>query len=211
LGYKAASPAVEGFVNLSKILEKEENKSDKGYHEVTPPFTGNYMPPKRDLRLIDEHFESAYVDVSTISSSDGKTVKTVDVKGMVSKEEPNPVKKNNFSLPIIKDWVSESEEADEPKFQKQVNTAKGKVVVNAVKGNRFNAVKASTCWEWRPKKNVLDHVSKHNNESMTLERLYYIDAQGRSKSVMLGSPKDLNSTTPAKIWVRRMHPNRGGF
>nr|GEX86675.1 hypothetical protein [Tanacetum cinerariifolium] len=108
---------VAGFVNSSKILEKEENKSDKGYHEVPSPFTGNYMPPKRDIRLIDKHFESASVDVSTISSSDGKTV---DVKGMVSKEEPNPVRMNNFSPPIIEDWVSESEEEDEPKIQKQV-------------------------------------------------------------------------------------------
>nr|GFB03551.1 hypothetical protein [Tanacetum cinerariifolium] len=139
--------------------------------------------PKRDLRLIDEHFESASVDVSTVSSSDGKTV---DVKGVVSKEEPKPAKKNNFSPPIIKDWVSENEEENEHKFQKQVNTAKGKVVVNVVKGNGFNAVKASAYWEWRPKKNVLEHVSKHNNASITLERLYYIDAHGRSKGGLLG-------------------------
>nr|GFB52300.1 hypothetical protein [Tanacetum cinerariifolium] len=120
LGYKAASLAVEGFVNSFKILEKQENKSDKGYHEVPLPFTGNYMPFKCDLRLIDEHFKSEFVDVSIVSLSDGKTVKTVDVKGMVSKEEPNSVKKNNFSPPIIKDWVSRSEEEDEPKFYKQV-------------------------------------------------------------------------------------------
>nr|GEU66148.1 hypothetical protein [Tanacetum cinerariifolium] len=82
------------------------------------------MPPKRDLRLIDEHFESESVDVSTVSSSDGKTVKTVDVKGMVSKEEPKPIKKNSFSPPIIEDWVSESKEEDEPKFQKQLKLLK---------------------------------------------------------------------------------------
>nr|GEU40017.1 hypothetical protein [Tanacetum cinerariifolium] len=138
VGYKTDSPAVEGFVNSSKILETQENQSDKGYYEVPPPFIGNYMPPN--------------------------TVKTGNVKGRVSKEEPKPAKKNSFNPPIIEDWVSESEEEDEPKFQKQVkpsfpkiefvkakdqnqsfrkpvNTAKGKVVVNAVKGNRFNAVK----------------------------------------------------------------------
>nr|GEU82507.1 ribonuclease H-like domain-containing protein [Tanacetum cinerariifolium] len=111
-----ASHAVEGFVNSSKILETQENQPDKGYHEVPPPFTGNYMPPKRDRRLIDEHFESESMDVFTVSSSDGKTVKTVNVKVMVSKEEPKPVKKNSFSPPIIEDWASESEEEDEPKF-----------------------------------------------------------------------------------------------
>nr|GEU30220.1 ubiquitin hydrolase [Tanacetum cinerariifolium] len=128
LGYKAASPAVEGFVNSSKILETQENQSDKGYHEVPPPFIGNYMPPKRDLMLIDEHFESESVDVSTVSSSDGKTVKIVDVKGVVSKEEPKPVKKNSFSLPIIEDWVSESEEENKPKFQKQVQPSFPKIM-----------------------------------------------------------------------------------
>nr|GEX98014.1 hypothetical protein [Tanacetum cinerariifolium] len=73
------------------------------------------MPLKHDLRLIDEHFESESMDISNVSSSD---VKTVDAnhKGMFSKEEPKPVKKNSFSPLIIKDWVSKCKEEDEPKF-----------------------------------------------------------------------------------------------
>ncbi|GKD63546.1 hypothetical protein Tco_1305654, partial [Tanacetum coccineum] len=43
-----------------------------------------------------------------------------------------------------------------------VNDVRPKAVVNAVKGNHVNAVKASTCWVWKPKNKVLDHVSKHN-------------------------------------------------
>nr|GEW51581.1 hypothetical protein [Tanacetum cinerariifolium] len=39
---------------------------------------------------------------------------------MFNKEEPKPVKKNSFSPPIIEDWVSESKEEYDPKFQKQV-------------------------------------------------------------------------------------------
>ncbi|GJR03792.1 putative ribonuclease H-like domain-containing protein [Tanacetum coccineum] len=38
-----------------------------------------------------------------------------------------------------------------------VNTARPKAVVNVVKGNNVNAVKASTCWVWKPKTKVLDH------------------------------------------------------
>nr|GEW97424.1 retrovirus-related Pol polyprotein from transposon TNT 1-94 [Tanacetum cinerariifolium] len=92
IGYKEIY--TENFVNSSKILEKQENGSDKGYHTVPPPLTGNYMPPKRDLRLIDEHFESVSVDViSNIAPSDVKTVKTIDVnhKGVSSIDEPKPV------------------------------------------------------------------------------------------------------------------------
>nr|GEY32190.1 hypothetical protein [Tanacetum cinerariifolium] len=76
LGYKEL--ILESFVNSFKLLEKQDNRSDKGYHEVPPPLTGNCMPPKRDLRLIDEHFETESVDVSTVSSSDVKIFKTVD-------------------------------------------------------------------------------------------------------------------------------------
>ncbi|GKE15126.1 hypothetical protein Tco_1422703 [Tanacetum coccineum] len=67
---------------------------------------------------------------------------------------------------------------------KNVNTARPKAVVNAVKGNNFNVVKASACWVWKPKTKVLDHVSKHNSTSITLKKFDYIDLQGRSKSVM---------------------------
>nr|GEV70431.1 zinc knuckle CX2CX4HX4C [Tanacetum cinerariifolium] len=41
LGYKAASPAVEGFVNLSEILEKQKNRPDKGYYAVVKPVWNN--------------------------------------------------------------------------------------------------------------------------------------------------------------------------
>ncbi|GJV41769.1 putative ribonuclease H-like domain-containing protein [Tanacetum coccineum] len=66
---------------------------------------------------------------------------------------------------------------------KKFNTARPKAVVNAVKGNNVNVVKASACWVWKPKTNVLDRVSKHSSASITLKKFDYIDAQGRSKLV----------------------------
>ncbi|GKG08028.1 hypothetical protein Tco_0333860, partial [Tanacetum coccineum] len=39
---------------------------------------------------------------------------------------------------------------------KNVNTTRPKVVVNAIQENNVNAVKASACWVWKPKTNVLD-------------------------------------------------------
>ncbi|GJV06263.1 putative ribonuclease H-like domain-containing protein [Tanacetum coccineum] len=38
-----------------------------------------------------------------------------------------------------------------------VNTARPKAVLSAVRGNKGNAVKASSCWVWRSKHNFLDH------------------------------------------------------
>ncbi|GJX28439.1 ribonuclease H-like domain-containing protein [Tanacetum coccineum] len=64
LGYNAAtaaSPAVEGFVNLT-----DKSGSDKAYHAVPPPLTGNFIPRKPDLTFIDEIVESENLDVTTV-------------------------------------------------------------------------------------------------------------------------------------------------
>nr|GEU65552.1 hypothetical protein [Tanacetum cinerariifolium] len=119
LGYKAASPVVESFVNSSKMLENQENVmsiSDKGYHAVTPPYTGNYIPRKPDLMFIDEQVESDFVDVVfNVASSDVKTVElkhesvNVKNKGVYSTIETKPIRKNKFSPSIIEDWNFDDE------------------------------------------------------------------------------------------------------
>ncbi|GJR36913.1 hypothetical protein Tco_1212597 [Tanacetum coccineum] len=56
---------------------------------------------------------------------------------------------------------------------KAVNTARPhSAVVNAVRVNQENVVKASACWVWRP--------TKLDSESITLKKHNYIDAQDRS-------------------------------
>ncbi|GKG14905.1 hypothetical protein Tco_0354505 [Tanacetum coccineum] len=71
----------------------------------------------------------------------------------------------------------------------KVNTVRSKIVVNAVRRNHAYAVKASACWVWKPKTKVIDHGSKHNSASITLKKFDYVDAQGRSKSVIAWVPK----------------------
>ncbi|GJV02838.1 putative ribonuclease H-like domain-containing protein [Tanacetum coccineum] len=59
-------------------------------------------------------------------------------------------------------------------WAKAVNTAKpNTTVVNVVKENKVNAVKASACWVWRP--------TKLNSASITFKRHNYVDARGKSK------------------------------
>ncbi|GJR84102.1 hypothetical protein Tco_0154887 [Tanacetum coccineum] len=50
-----------------------------------------------------------------------------------------------------------------------VNVVRPKAVVNDVKRNNVNAIKASSCWVWKPKPKVSDHVSKHNSALITLK------------------------------------------
>nr|GEY73595.1 hypothetical protein [Tanacetum cinerariifolium] len=99
---------------MLKNQENVKSKSDKGYHAVPLPYTGNYIPPKPDLMFIDEQVKSESVDiVFNVVSSDVKTVESkhepVDVKnkGVYSTEETKPVRKNSFTQPDeFIDWLS---------------------------------------------------------------------------------------------------------
>ncbi|GJU80706.1 ribonuclease H-like domain-containing protein [Tanacetum coccineum] len=96
LGYNiasstVASPAVESFVNSSEMLENQEynkSKSDKGYHAVPLPYTGNFIPFKPDLTFMDEIVESENMDVTTIVTSS-------NVKKVESNHEYADVKNNS--------------------------------------------------------------------------------------------------------------------
>nr|GFA88257.1 hypothetical protein [Tanacetum cinerariifolium] len=95
------------------MIENQENvksRSDKRYHAVPPPYTWNYISPKPDLMFIDKQVKSESMDVvSNVSSSSAKTVESkvmfVDVKnkGVYNTVETKPVRKNNFSPPVIED------------------------------------------------------------------------------------------------------------
>ena len=64
------------------------------------------------------------------------------------------------------------------------STAEPKFVTNTVVGNHFYAVKASACWVWKPKGNAFNQVSRNNSASQDLKKFDYVNAQGRSKSVL---------------------------
>ncbi|GJT73454.1 ribonuclease H-like domain-containing protein [Tanacetum coccineum] len=122
LGYNAASstaasPAVESFVNSSEMLENQENnksKSDKGYHVVPPPYTGNFIPFKPDLTFMDEIVESENIDVTAIvTPSNVKTIESnhesAGVKSNGDVVECKTIRKNNFRPPVIEDWNSDDD------------------------------------------------------------------------------------------------------
>ncbi|GJT64686.1 hypothetical protein Tco_1016166 [Tanacetum coccineum] len=97
LGYNAttaASPAVEGFVNLT-----DKSRSDKAYHAVSPPLIRNFIPHKPDLTFIDKIVESENLDITTVvTPSNDKTVTDRDISNTV---ESNAVRMDNTSAPII--------------------------------------------------------------------------------------------------------------
>ncbi|GJS38381.1 hypothetical protein Tco_0563424 [Tanacetum coccineum] len=99
---KEQSTAVESFMNLT-----DKSGSDKGYHSVPPPLTGNVIPRKPGLTFMDEIVKSENLDVTTVVTPSND--KTVENKGVSNTIESNVVRMNNTSAPIIEDWNSDDE------------------------------------------------------------------------------------------------------
>nr|GFA89807.1 ribonuclease H-like domain-containing protein [Tanacetum cinerariifolium] len=94
--------------------------------------------------------------------------------------------RKNFGSPLIEDWISDSEDEVESKTKIEMKTVKpsfakieprvvntirpSSPVVNDVRANQINVVKASACWVWRP--------TKLNSASITLKKHNYVDARG---------------------------------
>ncbi|GKD35318.1 hypothetical protein Tco_1250827, partial [Tanacetum coccineum] len=85
----------------SQVFDSQENnryKTSEGYHDVPPPYTGNFMPPKSDLVLADEDeyvFSELVTSIPDVATSEAKTGKS---------------KYKSVDEPLIEDWISDSED-----------------------------------------------------------------------------------------------------
>ncbi|GJX98072.1 hypothetical protein Tco_0355091 [Tanacetum coccineum] len=140
--------------NYQRVVKPVWNNAKRVNHQnfakKTHPF------PNKNMVLRAVLIKTGLVSVNTIRQVNVAHSKTIRV---------NTVKDKNVN-------------AARPKAV--VNAVRLKAVVNVAKGNNINVVKASACWVWKPKTNILDHVSKHNSASITLKKFDYVDVQGRS-------------------------------
>ncbi|GJT00267.1 ribonuclease H-like domain-containing protein [Tanacetum coccineum] len=115
---------IENFENLSKSLSKlidcqivDKCKTGLGYNVVPPPYTGNFMPPKPDLSFsgLEEFVNEPIVSEPTVKKP---VVETSEAKDNADK--PKVIRKN-FGPPLIKDWISDSEDEakSKPKIEKK--------------------------------------------------------------------------------------------
>nr|GEU56134.1 putative ribonuclease H-like domain-containing protein [Tanacetum cinerariifolium] len=91
----------ESYVSVPTSPVHDRYKSDEGYHAVPPHYTGTFMPLKPDL---------VFHDAPTAS----ETVPNVfNVEPSNTKPNKEMSQSNRPSAPIIKDWVSDSEDESE--------------------------------------------------------------------------------------------------
>ncbi|GJR63454.1 hypothetical protein Tco_1505616 [Tanacetum coccineum] len=159
--------------SLDKVIGSQlidNNKKGLGYNVVPPPLMGLFVPPSIDLshsgieKFKEPEFEGygLRANKSVCENSSNETKKNSDaplIEEWVSDNEdevesPVVVEKKTVVPTIPKVDVVRPKQQEKPvrkpvkyaKMYRQVNTARPKAVVNVVRTNRVNAVKASACW-----------------------------------------------------------------
>ncbi|GJV68567.1 hypothetical protein Tco_1484076 [Tanacetum coccineum] len=104
------------ITELKRKLEldtKEKDETDNGgktglgYNAVSPPYTGNFMPPKSDL---------VYPSLDDFVDMNKSVSEFVVEKPLVETNEPETARKEN-GAPIIEDCVSDSDEENVPRVK----------------------------------------------------------------------------------------------
>ncbi|GKD48468.1 hypothetical protein Tco_1277444 [Tanacetum coccineum] len=99
----------------SEVVDK--CKTSLGYNAIPPPYTGNFMTPKLDLSFsgLEEVVNEPIVSEPTIKKP---VVETCEAKARTDKPK---VARKNFGPPLIKDWISDSEDEAmlKPKIEKK--------------------------------------------------------------------------------------------
>ncbi|GJR83898.1 zf-CCHC domain-containing protein [Tanacetum coccineum] len=205
--YKRGLASVEErlvFYKKNKEAKYLDHRIACGYNAVALPPKGLFAPPTIDLSSSGlEEFQQPEFEGYGLRANKS-----------VCENSSNETKKNS-DAPLIEEWVSDNEDEVEspvvvekktvvptipkvdvvrPKQQekivRQVNTTRPKAMVNVVRTNRVNAVKASACWVWRP--------VKPNSASITLKRYDYVDARGRSRQSLQRTAATVSVARPIK-------------
>ncbi|GKD03327.1 hypothetical protein Tco_1178301 [Tanacetum coccineum] len=184
---------------VKPVWNNAQRVNHQNFAKKTHPYAKNNMVPKAVL------MKSGLVSINTARQNTSKATVLVNTDKQVSVAYPkttvnvarpmaylSKIAHSTVKRPIQKNTAFKNSNINQrvnTVSSNNFNTARPKAVVNAVQGNNVNVVKASACWVRKPKTKVIDYVFKHNSTSITLKKFDYVDAQGRSKSVMAWVPK----------------------
>ncbi|GKD14191.1 putative ribonuclease H-like domain-containing protein [Tanacetum coccineum] len=173
----------------SQVFDSQENdkyKTSEGYHVVPPPYTGNFMPPKSDLVLVDEDeyvFSESVTNVPAVAISEAKT---------------SELKPKYDSEPLIEDWISDSEDEKETKESvKKIENNK------QAEYPRKNSQSPRDCEKKMMRKPVWNNARRVNHQNS--QRMTHPQPKGKfvPKAVLMKATVPVNTVRPINTAFRR--------
>ncbi|GJV08400.1 ribonuclease H-like domain-containing protein [Tanacetum coccineum] len=176
---KTVKPSI---AKIEFVKPKQQDKTAKKTIKQAEKHRENTHIPRGNQRnwnnMMSQRLESNF-EMFNKAFNTARQVITAHLKTTVNAARPmsylSKIAHSTTKRPIHKNTTFKNSNIDQRASTvsvKNFNTTRPKAVVNAVKGNSFNAVKASACWVWKPKTKVLDH----GNPQMDLHDKGVIDS-----------------------------------
>ncbi|GJR05064.1 ribonuclease H-like domain-containing protein [Tanacetum coccineum] len=174
------------YVCDKKVIRPVWNNSSRVNHKK---FSNKMTHPHLNRRFVPQAVLTRSGKINNAGASVNTVVRPVNTAGSkTTVNHPRPIS-NAYKKGYLQDTRPFNKYSANKNsiFNKKVNiarvedtTARDRVVVSENKGKGVNVVKASACWVWK---------DKNSSASNTFKKYSYIDARGRSKSIMAWIPK----------------------
>nr|GEW95262.1 retrovirus-related Pol polyprotein from transposon TNT 1-94 [Tanacetum cinerariifolium] len=181
----------------------------ESYHAIPPPPTGLFLRPKLDLSnsgledFKQPKFESYRPKSCEIEFKNAMVEKKVVIPTIAkiefvrAKQQENPARKPVKYAKMYR--------------PRPVNTVRpNSAVVNVVRINQVNVIKASTCWVWRPTKpngasitlkDIITFIVIHKKK---INAMLTVDAQGKGEELLVKEFLKLATLDEPMLWHRRL-------
>nr|GEX39063.1 hypothetical protein [Tanacetum cinerariifolium] len=128
--FKAAFDSSVIKIDEDNNQAKDRYKVGIGYHAVSPPYTGNYMPPRANLSFtgLDDSVFNFEISETRISVNENESIASKSSKEI--REEPKTVRS---SAPIIEDWESDFKDECEDKTSTEQDKSSNDNSVKSIK------------------------------------------------------------------------------
>ncbi|GJU61207.1 hypothetical protein Tco_1243042 [Tanacetum coccineum] len=167
---------------VKPVWNNAQRVNHQNFAKKTHPCAKKNLVPRAVLMksgLVSINTARQNISKTAVSVNTARQVNTAHSKTTVNAARPmsylSKTAHSTVKRPIHKNTAFKNSNIDQrvnTVSGKKINTARPKAVVNAVKGNNVNVVKASACWVWKPKTKVLDH----GNPQMDLQDQGVIDS-----------------------------------
>ncbi|GKD36300.1 hypothetical protein Tco_1251809 [Tanacetum coccineum] len=167
---------------VKPVWNNAQRVNHQNFAKKTHPCAKKNLVPRAVLMksgLVSINTARQNISKIAVSVNTARQVNTAHSKTTVNVARPmsylSKIAHSTVKRPIHKNTTFKNSNIDQrvnTVSGKKINTARPKAVVNAVKGNNVNVVKASACWVWKPKTKVLDH----GNPQMDLQDQGVIDS-----------------------------------
>ncbi|GJU32061.1 hypothetical protein Tco_1175650 [Tanacetum coccineum] len=167
---------------VKPIWNNAQRVNHQNFAKKTHPYAKKNLVPRAVLMksgLVSINTARQNISKTAVSVNTARQVNIAHSKTTVNAARPmsylSKIAHSTVKRPIHKNTTFKNSNIDQrvnTVSGKKINTARPKAVVNAVKGNNVNVVKASACWVWKPKTKVLDH----GNPQMDLQDQGVIDS-----------------------------------